>query len=239
MGKSAEFVDYYELLEVSPNATRETIERVFRYLAKSCHPDSSANADVKRFSQLVVACEKLANPDSRAAYDVEYERQKQLVKQLIEETGHISADCSERHRLLSLFYAQRRRDRKQPGIGNATLETIMVLPSDILEFHLWYFREKGWIHREESGLLSITAAGVDQIEATVQVSESQKFKRLEFDPSSALNAIAFVETPAPVMAETTESVANEYQPVADVATFVMPETSQQVHTETVFGSCQS
>ena len=28
------FVDYYELLQVSPNADSETIERIFRHLAK-------------------------------------------------------------------------------------------------------------------------------------------------------------------------------------------------------------
>jgi pilus assembly protein TadC len=60
------------------------------------------------------------------------------------------------------------------------LEKIMGLPADILEFHLWYFREKGWIDREESGLLSITAAGVDQIESTVQSFEHTNYKRLEF-----------------------------------------------------------
>ncbi|HYY05797.1 MAG TPA: J domain-containing protein, partial [Candidatus Limnocylindria bacterium] len=32
------FVDYYELLQVSPNADDETIHRVFRLLAKKHHP---------------------------------------------------------------------------------------------------------------------------------------------------------------------------------------------------------
>ena len=33
------FVDYYELLQLSPNADDETIHRVFRHLAKRLHPD--------------------------------------------------------------------------------------------------------------------------------------------------------------------------------------------------------
>lgn len=189
MRKLEEFVDYYELLEVSSNASRETIERVFRYLAKRFHPDSAEQPDVKKFALLVEACEKLANPESRANYDIEYERHKQHMKSLVEETGHVNSDCSDRHRLLSLFYAQRRRNRKQPGIGGTTLEQVMGLPNDILEFHLWYFREKGWINREESGLLSITARGVDQIEATVHMAEPEKYKRLEFASFSADNAL--------------------------------------------------
>lgn len=181
MTKSKEFVDFYELLEVSPKASRETIERVFRYLAKRCHPDSSDQADVRHFTLLVEACETLTNPETRIAYDIEYEKQQQQVRELVQETSHLNQDSADRHRLLSLFYAQRRRDRRQPGIGNSTVEHIMGLPEDILEFHLWYFREKGWIEREESGLLAITAAGVDQIEAAVQAEETSQRKRLGFE----------------------------------------------------------
>ena len=34
------FIDYYEDLQVSPNADQETIERVYRLLAKRYHPDN-------------------------------------------------------------------------------------------------------------------------------------------------------------------------------------------------------
>ncbi|MGR9037200.1 MAG: DnaJ domain-containing protein, partial [Gammaproteobacteria bacterium] len=34
------FVDYYEVLEISPNANSETIDRIFRYLAQRYHPDN-------------------------------------------------------------------------------------------------------------------------------------------------------------------------------------------------------
>ena len=33
------FVDYYDLLQLSPNADEDPIDRVFRRLAKKCHPD--------------------------------------------------------------------------------------------------------------------------------------------------------------------------------------------------------
>ncbi len=80
------------------------------------------------------------------------------------ETG----DNADRHRLLTLFYSQRRRNMKSPGIGSSTLERMMACPAEVLEFHLWYFREKGWIKREESGLYSITADGIDRIESSDQ-----------------------------------------------------------------------
>ena len=65
-----------------------------------------------------------------------------------------------------------------PGVGIATLEDMMKLSMEVLEFHLWYFREKGWINREESGTLSISAAGVDKIEATVEKQEEAAMMRI-------------------------------------------------------------
>ena len=38
--------DYYEILEVSPNANSETIERIFRYLAMRYHPDNRDTGDI-------------------------------------------------------------------------------------------------------------------------------------------------------------------------------------------------
>ncbi len=174
-----EFVDYYEVLEASPNASAATLERVFRYLAKRYHPDSGESSDGTRFSQLVEAYETLTDPASRAAYDIDYDKFQEGQAALLEETGHMGDDVADRHRLLSLFYAQRRRSIKNPGIGTGTLEDLMKLPEHILQFHLWFFREKGWIMREESGTLSITADGVEKIEATMQSRPRPDQKRIE------------------------------------------------------------
>ena len=67
------FVDYYELLQISPNADDDTIHRVFRLLAKKHHPDTE-QGDAKRFNLLVEAYRTLANPETRAAYDVRHEQ---------------------------------------------------------------------------------------------------------------------------------------------------------------------
>jgi hypothetical protein len=42
------------------------------------------------------------------------------------------------------------------------LERLTGCPHEMLDFHLWYLRDKGWIMRMEDGLLAITADGVDQ-----------------------------------------------------------------------------
>jgi hypothetical protein len=53
---------------------------------------------------------------------------------------------------------------RNPGMGQVELEKLLDLSPEHLAFHLWYLREKGWIQRLETGMLAITADGVDQVE---------------------------------------------------------------------------
>lgn len=155
--------NHYELLELSPNANHETIERMFRYLATKWHPD--AGGDREKFSQLVAAFETLKDPTSRAAYDVSLEQQQLKEARIVSHAQQAGPDTVDRHKLLRLFYAARRQNGKRPALGSVAVETLMNVPGEILEFHLWYFREKGWIKRHEGGGFCITAEGVDRVES--------------------------------------------------------------------------
>lgn len=155
--------NYYEILELSANANQDTIERMFRYLATKHHPDSGG--DREKFSFLVKAFENLRDPASRATYDAQLQQQDRENAGLVEHAKQAGPDTADRHELLCLFYARRRQNETTPGIGMMTIEKMMKLPAEVLNFHLWYFREKGWIQREENGGLSITAEGVDRVEA--------------------------------------------------------------------------
>ena len=160
------FVDYYELLQVSPNADDETIHRVFRLLAKKLHPDAG-QGDAKRFNLLVEAYRTLANPETRAAYDVRHEQYWDRTWKVASEASDGQAfvdDADVRERLLSLFYAQRRLCMRNPGMGEMELARLVGVPHEHMEFHLWYLKAKGWIERLETGHLAITAEGVDQAE---------------------------------------------------------------------------
>ncbi len=162
-----QFCDYYELLQVSPNADPDTIRRIFKHLAKKCHPDLNNGGDAELFRQLLKAHEVLTDPEARATYDVRYQeywdRKWNLVRQAAD--GRSSLDNVElRERLLTLFYVQRRTDMRHPGLGDMELARLLRTPIEFVEFELWYLKEKGWIHRLESGHLAISVAGVDEIE---------------------------------------------------------------------------
>ena len=171
-----EVSNYYELLELSTNANQDTIERMFRFLATKHHPD--AGGDKAKFHQLMKAFETLKDPVSRASYDIELQSQMERDAQLFEHAQQTGPDTVDRHKLLGLFYAARRQNPKRPGLGSVAAETLMKVPTGVLEFHLWYFREKGWIKREDNGGFSITAAGVDHVES----------REIEFSNHLRLNA---------------------------------------------------
>jgi curved DNA-binding protein CbpA len=163
---SENFVDYYELLQVSPNADTDTIQRVFRHLAKKYHPDHET-PDEDRFRRLVEAHKVLTDPEARAGYDAAYQEYWSGKWRLVSESGNGAAfnqDRDMRERMLSLFYVQRRRSMALPGLGEYEIARLLGTPVELVEFHLWYLRAKGWIERLDSGMLAISAAGVDQVE---------------------------------------------------------------------------
>ncbi len=62
-------IDYYEFLQISPNADQDTIHRVYRFLAARFHPDNPDSGDADTFNQLKTAYDVLSDEDRRAEYD--------------------------------------------------------------------------------------------------------------------------------------------------------------------------
>jgi hypothetical protein len=67
--RGREVPNYYELLQVSPKASHEVIEKAWRVLIAQNHPDTGG--DPVRAAQLNAAREVLLDPDARRAYDQE------------------------------------------------------------------------------------------------------------------------------------------------------------------------
>ena len=64
-----DFVNYYELLQISSTAELETIHRVYRILVSRYHPDNPDTGDSEKFLLLKQAYEVLSDPEKRKAYD--------------------------------------------------------------------------------------------------------------------------------------------------------------------------
>lgn len=169
--------DLYEILEISPNASQATIERMFRYFAQRYHPDRESTGDADRFRQIVKAYDTLKDSESRAAYDSRHKTNLDYQWSLVEEAGdddNFANDSLIQERVLSVLYAKRKRDPREPGLGLIQLERLTGCPHELLDFHLWYLRGKGWIMRTEDGAMAITADGVDEAMLLHRRGESQK-----------------------------------------------------------------
>jgi len=166
---ATQLTDLYEILQLSPRADRDTIERVFRYLAKRYHPDNKDSGDSETFTRIAEAYRVLNDPEQRARYDIAYEQVKATQWRIFDQEttrSEVAADARIRNAILALTYAARRNDNANPGIGSLELEATLGCPESLMAFHIWYLREQGLIQRDHSGRFAITAAGVSHVLTT-------------------------------------------------------------------------
>jgi len=160
------FIDYYEILQLSQRADQETIERVYRLLAKRYHPDNQNTGDPGKFDALVKAYRTLSDPETRAGYDAKYEAENSYQWNIFSNMSPSEGAEEDRiiyQAILSMLYTARRRDAGNSGVGTFQMEKLLGVPEKYLEFHIWYLREKGWIQRVENGGFAITVSGVDAV----------------------------------------------------------------------------
>lgn len=160
------FVDYYDVLQVSQNASTDTIEHVHRLLVRRYHPDNQSTGNAEKFREVQHAYEFLSDPEKRAAFDVKYDENRKKLWSIFDQDSATDAREEDRrivHGILSLLYVARRRDVDNPGMGPVHLETILGCPQQHMEFHIWYLKQRGWIETLSSGQLALTADGVDKL----------------------------------------------------------------------------
>ena len=172
MAEDDSVVDYYEVLQISVNAEPETVHRVYRILAQRYHPDNMETGNDHRFRQIAAAYRVLSDPEERARYDAQHERQRQdrwrLVK--IGAAAESEADVEQGLRLtvLEVLFTKRRVEPDQPGVFHLELEKMTGRPREHLEFTLWYLVQKKLVQRTDNSLLAITAEGIDYLEERCQ-----------------------------------------------------------------------
>jgi curved DNA-binding protein CbpA len=173
--------DYYELLQISPNAEPETIHRVYRLLAQRYHPDNALTGDAGRFRALVEAYDVLSDAEKRARYDLTYfeTRQRRWQPSINTERPETPFEMEQMIRLtvLEVLYERRRAEPAKPGVFVLELEELTGHPREHLEFTMWYLVKKQLVAREDNSRLTITAEGVDYLEQ--QFTQHGSRKRLQ------------------------------------------------------------
>ncbi len=173
------FVDYYEALQISPNADQETVHRVYRLQAARFHPDNKESGNADAFRVISDAYQVLSDPAKRAEYDTQHRNARYQAKRDQFEQSNSQSTLADEHRkrhdILDVLYRKRLAQPDQPAMGLRDLLDLLGIPREQLEFSLWYLKEGGYLHRTDSARHSITLKGVELIE-TLAVHRNQPLK---------------------------------------------------------------
>ena len=163
-----EVPDYYEFLEISPQATQDTIHRVYRFLASRYHPDHPETGDIEKFALLTSAYKVLSDPARRAEYNAQRSLAPRCFQQPMSSTidfmDQVEGDHNRRLAVLTILYYKRRMYPEQPEVPLSEIEQRMGFPRDYLDFTTWYLTKKKFITKADNAEFTLTVDGVDFIE---------------------------------------------------------------------------
>ena len=161
-------VDYYEILQISPNAEPETVHRVFRLLAQRYHPDNAESGNEAQFRLLNEAYRVLSDPEQRARYDVVHTGMRQerwrLVASGAGTENNFDSERNVRLTVLEVLYTRRRLEPDSSGLSPLDLEKLLGRAREHLEFTIWFLVQKKFVTRSDGAMLQITVDGVEYLE---------------------------------------------------------------------------
>jgi hypothetical protein len=158
--------DLYEILQVNPKASLDTIHRVYRLLAHRLHPDNQETGNSDEFRRLTAAYQVLSDPEKRAAYDLHRAPEQARLRLFTRESGVHGAAAERRKRqgILAALYQRRLQNPRLPELTVFELEDVLEVAREHLEFSLWYLKERGFVARTDNNQYRITVAGVEEAE---------------------------------------------------------------------------
>jgi len=160
-------VDYYEVMQLSPNADIETIDRVYRLLAQRYHPDNTQTGDSDLFIRLTEAYRTLSVPEQRAKYDAQYHQNRQLRWSIFDQAraaSGLEGEQRKRQGILGLLYAKTLHDPERGSMTIFEMEDLLGCPREHLQAALWFLRGKDYIVRADNGRHTITVLGFEEAE---------------------------------------------------------------------------
>jgi hypothetical protein len=161
--------DHYEILRLSQGADEESIQRVYRTLAKRFHPDNLETGDSHAFLRVNQAWRILSDPAKRARYDEEcrqasgngHPRFRLRSKEFFQ---GLKGEQNRRIAILCLLYRKRTIDYQYPGLSLLEIERLTGFTREEIGFALWYLREKQMAVMSDDTNYCIACGGVDYVE---------------------------------------------------------------------------
>jgi curved DNA-binding protein len=167
MQSKTDFIDYYDLMQISPRAEAETIKRVYKLLVSRLHPDNAETGDAESFIVLRRAFEILSDPGRRAEYDREHSVKMATPIDAASLAKGVDAELGRRIAILSLLYRQRMTNPEREGLSLLELQQMTRFSQEKVSFTAWYLQSKDYIRSSDNSDLVITTAGIDYVEANL------------------------------------------------------------------------
>jgi hypothetical protein len=164
-------LDHYEILRLSQMADQETIERVYRTLARRFHPDNQETGDAESFLRVCEAYRILSDPAKRHTYDTERVSARATPRFELRSRDFFWGVVGEQNRRLAvscLLYRKRTSTWETPGLSLLELESLTGCTREELGFTMWYLCEQGTARIGDNTDYCITAKGVDFVESTLR-----------------------------------------------------------------------
>jgi hypothetical protein len=171
---AADETDWYEVMQIGPQADAETVHRVYRIMAARFHPDNPQTGDIETFLLLTSAYDVLSNPEKRQAYDAARAKRDggpNPIFELKDFVDGVKGELNRRLGVLSLLYNQRRMDPDHPSVSLLEMERRMAFPREFLAFTMWYLRCKNFVTMADNSDFALTAEGADYVETNTADSE--------------------------------------------------------------------
>lgn len=220
--------DYYEFLQISPNADSDTIHRVYRFLASRLHPDNHETGHAENFQLLKKAYDVLSNPVTRAEYDARRRQDPaQPLSSTVDFMDVLDGELNRRLAVLAVLYFRRRTTPNLPEVSLAEVEERMGFPRDYLDFTIWYLAKKGYISKSDNAKYTLTAEGVDFVEE--QRANIPVLNKLLTSGSGPIPKAKGRRSSDPIVVPTPEANGNGAYSTADPNHIVLPSSSERLN----------
>ncbi len=220
-------IDYYEFLQISPHADADTVHRVYRFLASRLHPDNLESGDAENFHLLKTAYDVLSNPAKRAEYDAKRGGDSpQPYSATVDFMDALDGEVNRRLAVLAVLYFKRRTAPNFPEVSLAEIEERMGFPRDYLDFTMWYLAKKGYIARADNAQFTLTADGVDYVEA--QRASMPILNKLLTSGTGPAAPSAGRQENKPIVVPTPAAQANAWNQRGAAQQIVLPATSERL-----------
>jgi len=181
MERAEPFVDFYEVLQVTPTCDAAMLEKAYRHFAQMYHPDHAETSDVDKFQEVTEAYSVLRDPSKRAEYDQEYKAKGlgtihsiPINEDIRIDEKDAVADAEIHEKILFFLYKRRREHPEEPGVLAYHVQGLTKCSDESFDFHTWYLKSKDYLEVTEQGMLAITIEGVDHVIAMSRAVEERK-----------------------------------------------------------------